>query len=639
MNNSTIIKLINIIKSDPYNANNFTQSELETIINYTSDKYYNTDEPIINDYTYDILIDFLNIKFPKSKILKNIGYKINSNSKNKVKLDYWLGSMNKIKSHTKYLDKWVIKYTGNYILSDKLDGISALVIYNNNKINMFTRGDGKYGLDISRLVKYLKLPILNNNIVLRGELIMEKNKFNTKWHKNKNPRNTIAGLVNSKKINPLLAYDSTFIVYELIKPVLKPEDQLIFAKNMGFNIVYYTIISQLDIIFLSNYYKQRRNESIFNIDGIIVTNNTLYERNNNGNPDYAFAYKDIIEEQIVETTVLDIKWNISKDGFIKPVLILKPVIITGILISKVSAFNAKYIIDNKLGKGAIIKLIRSGDVIPYIQKVIKGVDNIELPNKYEWKWTTSKVDIILVENNSTELLIKNIYYFFSVLKTKGLGLAIIKKLVNANFNSIKKILLINQSDLLKINGFKKKSSDNLIHSIKKAISSVPLHILMVASNKLGHGIGIEKIKLILSKYPTLLNIYNLWTKEQFINNIKNIEGFEMKTSILFVSNFKNFINFYNNIKKYIIIIYPDESNSTLYNNEYSNLNIAISGFRNKELEEFLIKSNAKIVNTINKNTNLLIVKDKNYNINPTSKVTKSLLLNIKIIIYNDICVY
>jgi NAD-dependent DNA ligase len=113
-----VTQLINP-NEDPVNiASTMTNEELEQVIEFTSDKYYNTDKPVISDSLYDILIDFLKIKNPKSKVLKNIGAKVKS--KNKVKLDYWLGSMDKIKPTSNQLSLWTKKYNPPYNISDKL---------------------------------------------------------------------------------------------------------------------------------------------------------------------------------------------------------------------------------------------------------------------------------------------------------------------------------------------------------------------------------------------------------------------------------------------------------------------------------------------------------------------------------------
>jgi NAD-dependent DNA ligase len=89
------------------------------------------------------------------------------------------GFIRKIKPDNNLLDKWVKKFKGPYVLSDKLDGISALIVNKNNKSYMYSCGDGEYGQDISHLIKLLKLDVseLPEDICIRGELIMSKKDF------------------------------------------------------------------------------------------------------------------------------------------------------------------------------------------------------------------------------------------------------------------------------------------------------------------------------------------------------------------------------------------------------------------------------------------------------------------------------
>jgi NAD-dependent DNA ligase len=113
---------------------------LQTSILTYYDKYRN-DVPVMEDKIYDLLIEFLELRAPKSKVLKQVGAPVKT--KNKAKLDYTLASMDKIKpTDTNKLEKWVNDYKAPYYASDKLDGISALLIYTvDEKIKLFTRGD------------------------------------------------------------------------------------------------------------------------------------------------------------------------------------------------------------------------------------------------------------------------------------------------------------------------------------------------------------------------------------------------------------------------------------------------------------------------------------------------------------------
>jgi NAD-dependent DNA ligase len=640
MDETNIKKLIKTITKNPFDADMLSQDELENVIKYAADKFFNTKNPVLEDPVYDILIDFLNSKFPKSKVLKEIGAAIKS--KDKVELDYWLGSMEKIKpSSTKDLEKWLLTYKGKYILSDKLDGISALLVYRiDGTLNMYTRGTASEGLDISPLIKYFQLPSFEvikasklkahkKDVLMafRGELVLDKKIFEKNWSKTmKNARNAVSGLVNSKHINPQLAIDTKLIIYEIVDPLLEAEEQLTISKKLGFSTVTYKEVTKFDFELLSEYFKKRRLESEVIIDGIIVTNNSINKRNTKSNPEYAFAFKDILEDQVTEAKVIDIEWNISKDGLIKPTLILEPVHIGGVEISRVTAHNAKNVVEKKLGPGAIIKLIRSGDVIPKIQEVIKPAKKIIMP-KGEWTWNSTEVDIISSNLDSKEVLVKNIYYFFSCLDTKGLGEKVAEKLVNAGFDSVKKIL--NAKNFLNVEGFKEKSSNNLVESIKKAVTNIKLSKFIAATNKLGAGIGEERIKTILDEYPNFLTEYKKWTKQEFHDNLKKLPNWEEKTASLFLSNFDDFIKFYNEIKDIIKI--KEQEEKKIIKNKYNDLNIVISGFRDANLQTFLENSGAKVTNSINKNTDLLIVKDQDTIDQATGKVKKALELEIKII--------
>jgi len=645
-------ELVKKLKSnkDPIEvSSDFTVEELEEIIVYTSDKYYNTSKAVITDALYDILIDFLKLRNPKSKVLKNIGAKIKS--KNKVKLDYWLGSMDKIKPPSNQLTIWSKHYKPPYNLSDKLDGVSSLVIYRQDgSINMFTRGTATEGMDISHLIKYLNLPDFDtvsvyckkhkiegdkkkNLIAFRGELIINQKTFEKNWSATlKNGRNSVAGLVNSKTINPELASDTDLVLYEVVDPFYPIDKQFKIIKEIGFKIATNkTIDIELTYEYLSKYLKERRSNADYEIDGIIVTSCEGQERNQKDNPDYAFAFKDVLEDQMAKTIVETIEWNISKDGLIKPTLILKPVTIGGVEIKRATGNNAKFIVENVLGPGAEIEIIRSGDVIPKVQKIIKPAKSgkPDLP-KGSWSWNDTNVDIRLDNyEKSSDVLIKNIYYFFSKLDTKGLGEKNVEKMVEAGLDTIPKILAADQARFMTVEGFAEKSAQNLVDSIKIALTNVSLAKLMAASNKIGPGLGEERMKQILSVYPNIMNDYKKWSKKEFIEKLIEINGWEEKTSTLLVNNFDDFIKFYNSIQKYVTL--EQVKTKKLISGEFSGKTVVMTGFRDKSLQDKIESQGGKIGSSVSKNTDILIVKDQSVIDDPTEKVSKAVDLGIKII--------
>ncbi len=208
------------------------EKQLSEIIHIANKNYYNN-VPIMTDNEYDIVKEFIEQKFPKSTILENIGAPV---EKNKVKLPYEMASMDKIKPDTNALLHWQKRFTGRYIVSCKLDGVSALYTTNGKVHKLYTRGDGKIGQDISHLIPYLKLPN-NKNIVIRGELIITKNDFeNHLKHSFANPRNLVSGLVNQKKIDENIKY-VRFVAYELIHPELIPSEQFHFLQTLDMDVV------------------------------------------------------------------------------------------------------------------------------------------------------------------------------------------------------------------------------------------------------------------------------------------------------------------------------------------------------------------------------------------------------------------
>ena len=237
----------------------FENLSLESLIDYKrkcDEKYYNNvdgDNDCVADDVYDILEEVIRkksyVKDSKAAIT-TVGAKTKTNQ---IKLPFYMGSMNKLKT-PKEIMKWTNKYsTAPCIIQEKLDGVSCLVLYDNDcSISLFTRGDGTIGSNISHLVPFLSsLPKFKSSLVIRGELIMSKEIFNSKYSSSySNSRNLVSGIVNSTiNIKEDIANDIDFVAYEIIDDynVLKPSEQLEKLRNVGFEVAQNQIVDSIDV--------------------------------------------------------------------------------------------------------------------------------------------------------------------------------------------------------------------------------------------------------------------------------------------------------------------------------------------------------------------------------------------------------
>lgn len=542
-------KDIDKIKKDPTYINKLDTKEIVKILKYASDIYYSTNEPIFTDKIYDKILDILYKKDPNNKYHKKIGSSLNKI--NKVKLPFYMPSLDKIKLD-KDFNKWINTYKGPYNISDKLDGISGLLHYNNNKINLYTRGDGVNGMDISFLLNDIQGIKKAKDIAIRGELILEKKDVSKEM---KNGRNTVSGIVNSKKSNydKNIAKKIKFVAYEILQPKYKVSEQINILNKLKFITPFNKLVKKLSIDELNKLLLERKNKSLFDIDGLVIKDNNIHNVVRGENPKYAFAYK--INYQIKQTKVIDIKWDISKDKILVPVIIFEKIQLGGVDIQKTTGFNAKFVKDNLLNKGSVIEIVRSGDVIPYINKIIKKSKDWLKPN-INYEWSETNVNIIAVFDNKKDskkyqqkyeiVLITN---FFNVLKAPNISIGIITKLYNNKYNTIKKILNMKITDFLKIDGIKDKIANKLYNSIKSSIKNVNLSTLMVATNIFGKGWNIKKFDLLLKKIP--FNKLIKLNKNQMFEQINSIKGFSDKSSNIFVDRITLFIKFLDNYKKFI----------------------------------------------------------------------------------------
>lgn len=604
-----------------------TEKELSDIIQLTNTKYYCDDDPLLTDSEYDIISEFTLEKFPDNTIAK-AGHTecIIEGSKQKVKLPYELWSMDKIKPTTDALNKWTKKYKGPFVISAKLDGISALYVNMAEGPKLYTRGNGIYGQDISHLIPYLIKKNIDD-VAIRGEIIIAKEVFDKKYSKEfANPRNFVAGIVNKKTIDPKIVKDLDFVAYELINPVMKPSDQIKKFITINFDHVKFDVKEKISNEELSEILIDWRKDYKYEIDGIIVVNDEIYPRPTK-NPDYAFAFKMVISDQVAEAKVVDVLWTPSKDGYLKPRVQIEPINLGGVTVEYATGFNAKFIEDNKIGIGAIITIIRSGDVIPHIMSVVTPAEYVKFPS-VPYKWNETHVDIIL-DNKEEDAVVreKNITAFFKNLEVEGIGPGNVKRLIEAGFDSVAKILAMNEKDFLTVDGFKKKTADKLYNGIQEKIKKATLSEIMTASNVFGRGFGDKSFNKILEKYPDILTSKEPDKEKK--SNLLKVEGVADKTADKFIEHIPEFIKFLDNANlKYKLE--KDHVVSTEFDktNQLFKKKIVITGFRDKTLLEKLKDVGAENSATVSKNTFVVIVKeDKDED---TGKADQARKLNIPI---------
>ena len=625
--NATVMKHIKSFRTEGAQVlKKMREKTLQNILEASRDSYYN-DDPLITDNEYDIIKEYMEVKYPKNIESTVIGADVKVE---KVKLPYFMGSMDKIKPDTNAIDNWKKDYSGPYVLSTKLDGVSGLYSTENDEAKLYTRGNGKVGQDVSKFIGKLDMPDsdkISSDIVVRGEFIIRKDIFKVYYGADfANPRNFVSGVINSKSPSTEKLSHVDFVAYELIKPVLKPSEQFTFMTEQGFIVAQNEVHPNVSNELLSDILVNWRNGSEYEMDGIICCDDNIYPRID-GNPDFAFAFKMVLGDQIAEAKVLAVEWSPSKDGLLKPRIRIEPINLGGVKIEYATAFNAAFVMKNKLGVGAKIKIIRSGDVIPYIMDVLEPAEHIMMPSdEYEWYGDT-ETDIVLKNKaDSKEVKVKNIDFFFSKLDVDGLGEGNIKRIMDAGYDTVPKIINMSLDDFKGVFDTKGGKLAPKIHgNIHKRLDEVELVDLMAASNLFGHGMGGKRMLIILEDYPDVLT--STEADSEKVEKMIKIKGVARKTAELFVSNINEFLTFLDeiNMKKKLEIVAEKSDINTghvLYKKS-----IVMSGFRDDELDKKLNEVGANLTSAVSKNTFAVIVKDLT---KITGKVEKAKEKGVKI---------
>jgi NAD-dependent DNA ligase len=629
-------KIITNIIIDPINTlDTLSKAEVVKILKAADDAFFHTQNILLTDDIYDIVKEYLRKKDPRNPYLKKVGAQIEFN---KEKLPFYIGSLDKIKDDEKAILKWKKTYTGDYVVSQKLDGISCLLYYDNGVMKLFSRGDGKEGQNITHILPFLQLDVsaIKNKIAIRGELIISKANWKLLSGTGANARNVVAGAIHSKTINKEIVSKIDFVAYDILYPRLKLSESFERLQELHIPLVKYQQINDtlLTLELLSNTLQDCRNTGKYEIDGIVVYHNAEHKIVAGKNPKYAFAFKTILTHEQAEVIVTDVEWNISKHRYLKPIVKFNEVNLNGVKIKQATGFNAAYIEKHKIGAGARVIIVRSGDVIPHIIEVLKPAANnqAKMPN-VPYIWNDTHIDIMLSgSDKNREQDIQVFSHFMKTLSITGVKEGVITKLYDSGYDTLHKIVHITIEDLKLIDGFQDKSSQKIYDALQ-LLKDIDCHKLMVASNIFGRNLGEKKLKLIIDKYPFITK-----DKQKALQlskeDLMQIEGIAMISAKQFLDNLPKFYTFSHELG--IKCKDKNEVNMDIdakFKKIFQNMTVVFSGFRDSNLEKIINDVDGKVVTAVSGSTNILIVKDIT---DITTKIKKAQDLGINIMTKDDV---
>ncbi len=504
------------------------------------DKAYAAGNPIVSDAFYDKMRDKLRIPYDTLNSTYSPG--------KKVKLPRTMGSLKKVRPAN--IDSFVKHKDSYYTFSPKFDGQAVKLVYVKGRLKKaYSRGDGVIGRNVLHIVKHIngvfpKISKFTGEI--NGEVIVHKTLFKKHFQKleYKHPRNLVTGLLNQKEPSESILRSLrylTFIAYEAFneeKKYLAKTAQVGFLYNEGIpNLLNpsrwsektYDIIhsgkkfTSIDIqiptlsmgttTFIgkaitselaTGILKEWRESLDIVIDGIVLEYEAEKLRKKLGydglNPKFAVAIKPDPVDQITKLGKLkSVNYDITGRRIYKPVAELKdPLNFDGVEVTNITLHNAKFVVKNKIGAGSVLKIIRSGDVIPRCMgNTVKKEPQIPSKCYYcnsKLKWTETKTDLYCPNVSCNGFLTQKTVGFFQRIKVDGLAKTSIIKLIKDGYDTPAKILHLNSKQLGK-SGIAVPAK--IEARLKKCKPTIPE--IMWASNIFSNytvGIGVTRAKAI-----------------------------------------------------------------------------------------------------------------------------------------------
>ena len=511
------------------------KTKIKLLIDYAN-AYYIYNNPIATDEEYDLLYREI-LEFEKlnptlidgNSPTQRVGGVITDKFK-KAKHLSRMWSQEDI-FNIKELENWIIKVSKvveniTFICEPKFDGVSLNLIYKDGILNQaISRGDGTIGEDVTlnaKTMHSIPLTIPYKDIIeIRGEVVIRKDDFEIvnreRIAENKesfaNPRNAASGSLRQRNSSVTAKRKLYFQVWGVGKNNLdfkKSSEVMNFIFSLGFEkptmITECTTIDDIEKSY-HNFIK-KRDSMPMGLDGMIIKIDLLESQLELGYtvkfPKWSCAYKFPAVEKV--TTVKNIILQIGRTGAVTPVAILEPIFIDGSTVEKTTLYNFDEIKRLKLKIGDKVIIIKSGDIIPKITKVLKDRrDGTEKPIIKPTLCPTCNKELldenILIKCQNIECpsrIISSIVYFASknCLNIEGLGSKLVELLVNkGRIKDILTLYTLEYKDLESLEGFQDKRINNLLNAIENT-----KHIELY---KLINALGIEHIGEVASKQISL----------------------------------------------------------------------------------------------------------------------------------------
>lgn len=395
----TIRKLI----ADPLAfTKDLDQKKYEALIRRLDKAHFVDNDPTVPDSVYDIVRKNYKKRFPKGTLVNKVGAKGVAD----VPLVVPMSSLDQLYADTKVLAARLAKPV-NYVLTDKLDGQSIELVYDNGVPTvLMTRGDSSHGTDRSYHIPAIstipkKIPA-KGRFIVRCEAIIEQGTFNKKMHKDvggdyQAARNAAGGIINSNTSDKAKFRNVHFVAFEILegsgsgKPL---SSQLSALKKLGFRTPHAVKAKAgaLTEAKLIDYLDKRVAASPYEIDGIVVTEDVSYAHTGSSNPKHSFKFKMNTDSATALVIVESVEFQMSKFGALNPVIHYPPTKLAGgAMCRRATGHNGFYIEHGYLkgtknpgpkkaiGPGAVLKICRSGSVIPYIMEVVRAAPKAALP--------------------------------------------------------------------------------------------------------------------------------------------------------------------------------------------------------------------------------------------------------------------